>query len=87
MTKMFHVLEISMSGFYHWRNRIPSARSRQDDRLKQRILKLFSEHNGMAGSLMIAADLHGDPEFYDVDENRVAGLMRKMQLQSLFSIH
>ncbi|SDU11397.1 IS3 family transposase, partial [Desulfobacula phenolica] len=69
------------SGFYQWRNRIPSARSRQNDRLKQCIFKLFSEHNGMAGSPMITADLHDDPDFCNVSENRVARLMRKMGLK------
>ncbi len=78
---MCQVLEISMSGFYQWRNRTPSARSQQNDRLKQCIFKLFSEHNGMAGSPMITADLHDDPDFCNVSENRVAGLMRKMGLK------
>ncbi|SDU40588.1 Integrase core domain-containing protein, partial [Desulfobacula phenolica] len=81
MTKMCQILQISMSGFYQWRNRIPSARSRQNDRLKQCIFKLFSEHNGMAGSPMITADLHDDPDFCNVSENRVARLMRKMGLK------
>ncbi len=81
MKKMCHVLKISMSGFYHWRNRKPSARTLQNDRLKKRILELFTEHNGMVGSPMITADLHDDPEFCDVGENRVAGLMRKMDLK------
>ncbi len=35
----------------------------------------------MAGSPMITADLHDDPDFYDVSENRVAGLMREMGLK------
>jgi len=81
MKKMCHVLKISMSGFYHWRNRKPSARTLQNDRLKKRILELFTEHNGMVGSPMITADLNDDPEFCDVGENRIAGLMRKMDLK------
>jgi putative transposase len=53
----------------------------QNDRLKQSIFDLFSEHNGMTGSPMITADLHDDPEFCDVSENKVARLMRDMGLK------
>lgn len=81
MKKMCQILKISTSGFYHWLNRVPSLRTLQNDRLKQRVLELYTEHNGMAGSPMITADLHDDPEFFDVSENRVAKLMRKMDLK------
>ena len=81
MKKMCQMLKISTSGFYHWLNRDPSSRALQNDRLKQRILELYTEHNGMAGSPMITADLHDDPDFFDVSENRVARLMRKMDLK------
>jgi putative transposase len=81
MKKMCQVLKISMSGFYHWCNRPPSVRAKQNDQLKKRIFELFSEHNGMAGSPMITADLHDDPEFCDVSQNRVARLMREMDLK------
>ncbi len=81
MKKMCQVLSVSMSGFYHWINRIPSIRASENERLKDRILELFSEHKGMAGSPMITADLHDDPEFCDVGENRVARLMKEMGLK------
>ena len=35
----------------------------------------------MAGSPMITADLKDDPEFSDVSKNRVARLMREMDLK------
>ncbi len=81
MKKMCQVLKISMSGFYHWVNRSPSARAVQNNRLKERIFEIFLEHNGMAGSPMITADLHDYPEFANVSENRVARLMREMNLK------
>ncbi len=64
-----------MSGFYHRVNRSPSARTVQNNRLKERISEIFSEHNGMAGSPMITADHRDYPEFANVGENRVARLM------------
>ncbi|MFH2057383.1 MAG: IS3 family transposase [Pseudomonadota bacterium] len=79
--RMCHVLKISTSGFYLWLNIELSARSQHSDHLKQRIFELFKEHNCMAGSPMITADLHDDPEFCNVGENRVAGLMREMGLK------
>ena len=81
MKKMCQILKISTSGFYHWLNREPSLLALQNDWLKQRILELYTEHNGMVGSPMITADLHDDPEFFAVSENRVARLMRKMDLK------
>ncbi len=44
-------------------------------------VEIFLEHNGMAGSPMITADLHDYPEFVNVSENRVARLMREMDLK------
>jgi len=53
----------------------------ENERLKRRIRELFARHNGMAGSPMITADLHDDPEFSRVSRNRVARLMREMGLK------
>ncbi len=81
MKKMCQVFKISMSGFYHWINRPLSIRAKENDRLKERIFELFSEHNGMVGSPMITADLHDDPAYCNVGQNRVARLMREMDLK------
>ena len=54
--------------------RPPSSETIEDDRLRERIFELFSEHNGMAGSPMITADLHDGPQFCDVGQNRVTRL-------------
>jgi len=81
MKKMCQVLKISLSGFYNWQNREPSERTIENRRLKNRISELYTEHNGMAGSPMITADLHDDPEFSNVSKNRVARLMREMGLK------
>lgn len=79
--KICRVLEISVSGFYHWLKRPYAAKAVENERLKDRILQLFTEHRGMAGSPMITADLHDDPEFLNVSRNRVARLMREMNLK------
>lgn len=79
--KMCHVFEISMSGYYHWKRRIPSSKAIRKKQLKERIIKLYFEHNGMAGSPMITADLKDENEFSNVSPNTVASLMREMGLK------
>ncbi len=80
--KMCHTLDISTSGYQHWNARPPSARSIRKKQLKERIYELYSEHNDMAGSPMITADLREDPEFSNVSPNTVALFMREMGLKS-----
>jgi len=79
--KMCHVLKISVSGYQHWKKRKPSLKATRKRHLKERILKLYSEHNGMAGSPMITADLREEHEFSNVSPNTVASLMREMGLK------
>ena len=74
-------MQISQSGYYRWRNAPVSQRQLERDRIKTRIRELFTEHNGMAGSPMITADLQENPEFSKVSRPRVACLMREMGLQ------
>jgi putative transposase len=79
--KMCQMFTISKSGYQHWKTREPSARQIWQERLKQRIFELYVEHNGMAGSPMITADLNDEPEFRGTSKNTVARLMRKMKLK------
>ena len=81
VTKVCQVLEISPSGYYRWCKNSLSIRSIQNDRLKVCILELYNEHNGMAGSPMITADLRAGHEFPRVGKNRVARLMNEMNLK------
>jgi len=79
--KMCQVFKISMSGYQHWKTKKPSLQKVRRDRLKKRIFELYVEHNGMAGSPMITADLNDEPEFLSVSKNTVARLMRQMNLK------
>ena len=79
--KMCHVLRVSQSGYYRWRKTPISQRDLEREQLKYRIRELFAEHNGMAGSPMITADLHDFPEYANVSRPRVARLMRSMGLK------
>ena len=79
--KMCHVLAVSSSGYYRWRNAPISQRKIKKQQLMKKIKELFAQHKGMAGSPMITADLREIPEFSTVSRNRVARYMKEMGLR------
>ena len=79
--KMCHSLDVSVSGYYHWRTSPVSPRKLENIKLRNRIKELFAEHNGMAGSPMITEDLRAEPDFPRVSRPRVARLMKEMGLK------
>lgn len=79
--KMCQVLQVAPSGFYRWKKDPTSSRKLANIRLKERICELYLEHNKMAGSPLIAADLRAEAEFQRVSDNRVARLMRELGLK------
>lgn len=79
--KMCRNLRVTQSGYYRWRKAPLSIWQLKNENLKSRINDLYAKHNGMAGSPLITADLHDDPEFSSVSRPRVARLMRNMGLK------
>jgi putative transposase len=79
---MCEVLEVSGSGFYDWRERQPSPRQRDDDRVTDVIRRLHRKSDYTYGSPRIHADL---VEACDepIGVNRVARLMRQAGLQGV----
>ena len=67
-------LNVSVSGYYDWRNRKPSATARDNDRLLKRIKALHEASDGVLGSPRITEDLQHEGETCSL--NRVARLMR-----------
>ena len=82
--KMCHVLEVSQSGYYHWRKAPVSARKAEKERFRARIKELYKQHKGMIGSPMLTADLHDGSEFSKVSRARVARHMKEMGLKCLY---
>ena len=68
------VLEVSRSGFYAWRKREPSPRSREDARLTVEICAAHRASLGTYGSPRIQREL--EARGHRVGVNRVARLMR-----------
>ncbi len=78
---MCRVLEVSTSGYYAWRRREPSARSRADAKLQARIEAIHRESRGTYGRPRIHADLRADG--VGVGGKRVGRLMRRAGLQGV----
>ena len=72
-------LSVSRSGFYSWRKRSPSARARQDARLKVEISASHAASRRTYGSPRILCDLRD--EGHRVSRKRVARLMQELGLE------
>jgi putative transposase len=75
---MCRVLEVSASGYYAWRRRMISARSREDQGLRQTIRAIHARSRQRYGSPRIHAELK--EEGTRVGRKRVARLMRELGL-------
>jgi len=71
---MCRVLEVTRSGFYAWRTREPSARARQDQRLRIEVRVIHRQTSGRYGSPRIQQELQARGE--RVSRKRIARLMR-----------
>lgn len=79
---MCRVLEVSTSGYYAWRKRAVSQRSREDAVLTDRIRTIHTRSKGTYGAPRIHAEL-ADEEGVRVGRKRVARLMRAASLQGV----
>jgi putative transposase len=78
VTVMCRVLEVSVSGFYAWRQREPSRHSREDAILAEKVKTAFQHNRCVYGSPRIHADLHA--QGISCARKRVARLMREQGL-------
>jgi len=80
INRMCDVFEVSSSGYYDWLNRPESQRTRENRRLRTKIVQLHQASRKTYGSPRIYKDLLADGE--TCSENRVARLMQKHNIQS-----
>ena len=78
---MCQVLEVSTSGYYAWRDREPSSRSREDEALIERIRKIHEGSRGTYGAPRVHAELAA--EGGRVSRKRVARLMKVAGLEGV----
>ena len=78
---MCRVLEVSSSGYYAWRKRGPSRRSKANAVLLKKIERFHEESDGTYGSPRIHADLRAEKDGASV--NRVARVMSAAGIQGV----
>lgn len=72
--KMCKMLSVSSSGYYDWKNRKPSKRSIENQKLTVRIKEIFDEEKARVGAERIAKRLRF--EKWLVSKRRVGNIMR-----------
>ena len=75
------VLNVTQSGFHAWRNREPSTRDIERDRLRADIRTVFDAHRGRYGAPRLTRVLRAR-NGYTGSENRIKALMRAMGLRA-----
>lgn len=75
--ELCETFEVSRSGYYDWRARqlTPGPRAQEDERLRQRIVAIHTEHHQTYGSPRICKELAAQGARHG--RNRVGRLMRK----------
>jgi putative transposase len=75
------VLQVSRSGYYAWRDRKPSARDLEGERLRPKVVEAFGTGRGTYGSPRVRDELVD--QGFEIGRKRVARLMREMGLQGV----
>lgn len=78
MSTLCRVMQVSVSGYYDWRGREPSAHEREDGELAKAIHRIFYDNRGVYGSPRIHAELRAAG--IRCSRERTARLMREMTL-------
>ena len=74
------VLDVSRSGYYAWEQRVPSARSLEDAKLRVHIAAIHERSRGLYGTPRVHAELRASG--FRVSRKRVARLMSELGLES-----
>jgi transposase len=74
------LFDVSTSGYYDWKSRGPSARSKANESLKTQIKEIHKDSKGTYGSPRIKASLERQGQ--KVGEDRVAKLMREENIRA-----
>jgi putative transposase len=81
ITTMCRVLDVSTSGYYAWRKRVPSQRSRDDEALTEHIREIHQWSRGTYGVPRIHVELA--EKSIHIGRKRVARLMQSAGIQGV----
>ena len=79
---MCRLLGVSSSGYYAWRQRVPSRRHKEDEMLKEHIMRIHRLSRGTYGAPRIHAELR-DVHNIRCGKKRVARLMRELGIEGV----
>ncbi len=79
---MCRLLGVSTSGCYAWRQRVPSRRHKEDEMLKEHIMRIHRLSRGTYGAPRIHAELR-DVHNIRCGKKRVARLMRELGIEGV----
>jgi putative transposase len=82
IARMCEVLGVSRSGYYAWRDRQPSPRAQDDERLATLIRQIHADNREVYGSPRVHAELVDEHE-ERIGVNRVARLMALAGIQGV----
>ena len=78
---MCRVLGLSPSGYYAWLKRPPSKRARQDEALREKIVRIWNQNRRVYGRPRLHADLRARGE--QTSSKRVGRLMKEAGIQGV----
>ncbi len=79
---MCRVLGVSKAGYFAWRKRRPSVRTRRHHRIRQAVQEVHADAHGIYGSRKIARAIARGDGWESACRNTVAAAMREMGLRS-----
>jgi putative transposase len=82
VSRLARVLGVTRAGYHAWKRRAPSARSRQDAALRQRIRAIHEASHGIYGAPRIQAELAA-VDGLGIARKRVARLMRELEIEGV----
>jgi transposase InsO family protein len=78
--RLCSILEVSPSGYYQWRQRVPGPRARANQQLWAQVREVFAQSRETYGSPRVTRQLRRRQ--IPCSENRVARLMRRHQVRA-----
>jgi putative transposase len=82
VSRLARVLGVTRAGYHAWKKRPPSQRSRQDERLKRRIVAIHEASHGIYEAPRIHAELRA-VDGLGIARKRVARLMRELGIEGV----
>jgi putative transposase len=85
VVRLCRAMQVSKSGFYKWLNSEPSARNKRTASIRDSVMEVFQQSNGIYGSYKIAQTLKSEEHLETACRNTVAKAMKDLGIKSRVS--